>query len=163
MVSTRNHKGDFPEATPSKTLSQPTPIFGSSPPREWRHKPDHTTVAWLLVSLPLVIWDTIYVLFRPHTMPGGSMNWPIYTPYDLYGTVDYVYGEKAWRERNGFTAAQASLNVVETVGYLGYLYVLWKYGQGEKRVLLGGWGGVACLTGFALSVMTVSKTVLYCE
>jgi len=27
----------------------------------------------------------------------------------------------------------------------------------------GGWGGVACLCGFGLSVMTVSKTVLYCE
>ncbi len=27
----------------------------------------------------------------------------------------------------------------------------------------GGWRGVACLCGFGLSVMTVSKTVLYCE
>ena len=76
-----------------------------------------------------------------------------------------MYGEKAYRERNGFTAAQASLNVVESAGYVGYLWVVWKYGEGEgrRRSVGGGWGGVACLVGFALSVMTVSKTVLYCE
>ena len=77
--------------------------------------------------------------------------------------MDYIYGWKAWNEHNGFTAAQASLNVVESVGYVGYLWVVWKFGEGEKRVLPSAWGGVACLVGFALSVMTVSKTVLYCE
>jgi len=118
---------------------------------------------WLFISLPLVIWDAFYVLLRPHTMPGGSLSWPIYSPYALYGTIDYTYGEKAWNDHNGFTAAQTALNVFETAGYLGYLWVVWQYGEGEKRVLRGGWGGVACLTGFALSVMTVSKTVLYCE
>lgn len=96
-------------------------------------------------------------------MPGGSLSWPIYTPYALYGTIDYIYGEKAWNENNGFTAAQTALNVFETAGYLGYLWVVWQYGQGKERTLPEGWGEVACLTGFALSVMTVSKTVLYCE
>ncbi len=96
-------------------------------------------------------------------MPDGSLHAPIFTPYALYGQVDYIYGEKALKEHNGFTAAQASLNIVESAGYVGYLWVVWKYGEGEKRVLGGGWGGVACLVGFALSVMTVSKTVLYCE
>ncbi len=74
-----------------------------------------------------------------------------------------MYGWKAYNEHNGFTAAQGSLNVVETVGYLGYLWVVWKYGEGEKRAVGGGWGGVACLVGFALCVMTVSKTALYGE
>ena len=103
------------------------------------------------------------MLLRPLSMPNGSLHSPIFTPYALYGSVDYIYGEKAYREHNGFTAAQTSLNIVESAGYLGYLWVVWKYGDGEKRVLAGGWGGVACLVGFALSVMTVSKTVLYCE
>ncbi len=54
---------------------------------------------------------------------------------------------------------------MESVGYVGYLWVVWRFGEGEweGRRLGGGWGGVACLVGFALSVMTVSKTVLYCE
>lgn len=74
-----------------------------------------------------------------------------------------MYGWKAYNEHNGFTAAQGALNVVETVGYLGYLWVVWDYGEGEKRAVGGGWGGVACLVGFALCVMTVSKTMLYCK
>lgn len=96
-------------------------------------------------------------------MPHGSLHAPIFAPYALYGQVDHIYGEKAYREHNGFTAAQASLNVVESAGYAGYLWVVWKYGEGGKRVVGGGWGGLACLVGFALSVMTVSKTVLYCQ
>jgi len=69
-----------------------------------------------------------------------------------------MYGQRAWEEHNGFTAAQGSLNLLETAGYVAYLWgVGWVWWGG------GGWGGVACLVGFALSVMTVSKTVLYCE
>ena len=93
-------------------------------------------------------------------MPGGKFH-SIWTPYALYGTIDHVYGQKAWDAHNGFTAAQSSLNLLETVGYIGYLSVVWKYGEGESRALGGGWGGVACLMGFALSIMTVSKTLLY--
>ena len=84
----------------------------------------------------------------------------------LYGKVDYIYGWKAWDEHNGFPAAQGMLNVIETAGYLGYLWILWRHGEGEgygRRTLAGGWGGFACLFGFALGVMTVSKTVLYGE
>lgn len=95
--------------------------------------------------------------------PDGFLHAPLFTPYALYGQVDYIYGEKAYREHNGFTAAQAGLNLVESVGYVGYLWVVWRFGEGERRAVGGGWGGVACLVGFALSVMTVSKTVLYCE
>ena len=95
--------------------------------------------------------------------PDGFLHAPLFAPYALYGQVDYIYGEKAYREHNGFTAAQAGLNLVESVGYVGYLWVVWRFGEGERRMVGGGWGGVACLVGFALSVMTVSKTVLYCE
>ena len=121
------------------------------------------------------------MLFRPYTFPGGAFHNPVYVPYALYGRVDKIYGIEAWEQHNGFTAAQGTLNVVETVGYLLYLWVVWQYGTGggggaEKGVLGealknvgfdgavgGGWGGIACLTGYALSIMTVSKTVLYCK
>lgn len=160
MVSTRNHPSSFPppDLSPTKALTRSP---RSNCKGSWTHAPSTITLLWLLASLPAVFWDTAYVLLRPHSMPDGSLHAPIFTPYALYGQVDYVYGEKALKEHNGFTAAQASLNIVESTGYVGYLWVVWKYG--EKRVLGGGWGGVACLVGFALSVMTVSKTVLYCE
>ena len=159
MVSTRSHPSNFPPPDLSPTKASPR----SNRNCRWTHTPDGIILLWLLVSLPTVVWDTAYVLLRPHSMPNGSLHSPIFTPYALYGTVDYIYGEKAYGEHNGFTAAQATLNVVETLGYLGYLWVVWTHGDGENRVLGGGWGGLACLTGFALSVMTVSKTVLYCE
>jgi len=161
MVSTRNHPSNFPppDLSPSKALTR-SPRTSR---KNWVHTPSRLTLLWLIISLPLVFWDIGYVLLRPHSMPGGWLHSPIWTPYALYGTIDYIYGEKAWNERNGFTAAQTSLNVVESVGYVGYLWVVWRFGEGETRALAGGWGGVACLTGFALSVMTVSKTLLYGE
>ena len=130
-------------------------------PGLWIHTPTPITLLWLLISLPLVVWDTGYVLLRPHSMPNGTLHSPIWTPYALYGEVDYIYGWPAYSSNNGFTAAQASLNVVETMGYLVYLWVIWMRGSGSRRSLEGGWGGIACLAGFALSIMTVSKTVLY--
>lgn len=102
------------------------------------------------------------MLLRPHTMaPGGALHAPLFVPYALYGRVDHLYGAEAWGAGNGFTGAQAGLNVVESVGYAAYLWVVWRYGEGG--VVGGGWGGAACLVGFGVSVMTVSKTVLYCE
>ncbi|MCJ1343878.1 hypothetical protein MMC31_002076 [Peltigera leucophlebia] len=118
------------------------------------------------MSLPLVIWDTSYVLLRPHSMIGGDLHSPIFVPYALYSTVDYVYGFPAYNGRDGFTGAQSSLNIVETLGYLIYLAIVWKVGtsqgpNGLERQIEGRWGAFAALLGFAISVMTLSKTTLY--
>lgn len=137
---------------------------------------------WLVVSVPLVIWDTGYVLLRPHSMPGGSLHSPIWIPYALYGSVDYIYGWPAWNERNGFTAAQSVMNVFETLGYLYYLWIVYHHGatvvnsRGDKKlkkgmvwlltgdkVVAGRTGATALLVAFIASVMTLSKTALYCE
>ncbi|KAG5983347.1 hypothetical protein E4U43_006290 [Claviceps pusilla] len=136
----------------------------------FQHAPTPYTLAWLAVSLPLVIWDTGYVLGRPHTMPGGTAHWPLWTPYKLYGEVDHVYGWKALRDKSGFTAAQSSLNVAETVLYLAYLYI-WRFRGGRDHAQAGkrpaAWvvggraGALALLLGFSAAVMTLSKTLLY--
>lgn len=134
----------------------------------WAHAPTTATLAWLAVSLPLVTWDTGYVLGRPATMPGGWAHLPLYAPYELYGRVDHMYGFKQWDAGNGFTAAQGMLNVVETVMYLVYLWlwhrngVVLPAGAGAgRRVVAGRAGALAVLFGFSAAVMTVSKTVLY--
>lgn len=147
--------------------------------RVWSHTPSNLTLLWLAISVPLVIWDTGYVLLRPHSMPGGKYHWPLWVPYELYGRTDYVYGWKAWNEHNGFTAAQGCLNVIETLGYLFYMYIVYtngrqstKQGRGaptdtgvlsESRTLKGQAAGLAVLVGYSASIMTVSKTVLYCK
>lgn len=139
----------------------------SSAPNLWAHAPSKLTLLWLAVSLPLVIWDSGYVLLRPLTMEGGSLHWPLYTPYKLYGEIDHVYGWKAFHARNGFTAAQGWLNVVETAMYLVYLWIYFRSGAAVKgratRVLSGRPAAVAVLTAFTAAVMTLSKTVLYCR
>ncbi|CVL13617.1 uncharacterized protein FPRN_05040 [Fusarium proliferatum] len=154
--------------TMKNTDSNPSFSNGSSKKHAahtWHHTASSTTILWLAVSLPLVIWDIGYVFGRPHTMPEGFLHWPLYVPYALYGEVDHVYGWKAFNAKNGFTAAQTALNVVETVMYLVYLYMLWtradKTLDGAKRTLSGRDGALAVVIGFSAAVMTLSKTILY--
>lgn len=162
MVSTRNQ-----DISPSKAVAKHP---RSSSTRSWTHTPTALTIVWLLVSLPLVLWDSAYVVGRPHTMPGGKWQQPIFTPYALYGTVDYMYGWPAYESGNGFTMAQSSLNVLECACYIAYLYVFWRHGEGQwtyargqQRSIGGGWAGMACLFGFSVSLLTFGKTVLYGE
>ncbi len=135
--------------------------------RRWSHMPSTPLLLWLAVSLPLVTWDTGYMLLRPHSMPGGSLHSPLWVPYALYGEVDGMYGFKQWDLKNPFAAAQSLMNVVETVMYLGYLWMWFSYGKpavaGGRKAIGGEIGGLTVLLGFSAAVMTVSKTVLYCE
>lgn len=155
---------------PAKTLLKPNPPPKSEPITEWHHVPNRLTLLWLSVSLPLVTWDTAYMLLRPLTMDGGALHWPLWVPYKLYGEVDHVYGWKAYTAKNGFSGAQSFMNLVETSLYLWYLWLCWRKGRtavGEDgrawRYVLGRDGASALLVGFSAAVMTLSKTVLYCK
>lgn len=146
----------------------------------WIHAPSRVLLLWFAVSLPLVCWDTIYVLGRPLTMEGGAWHWPFYVPYKLYGEVDHVYGWKAFDAKLGFTGAQGFLNAIETAMYLYYIYVYWTQGvpaaavaggtakviagrdASKTIVLVGKPAATAVLVAFSAFVMTLSKTVLYC-
>jgi hypothetical protein len=125
----------------------------------WHYTPSRFTLLWLAISLPLVIWDTIYILGRPHTMEGGWLHWPLFVPYELYGEVDHVYGWKAFNAHSGFSAAQGFLNAIETLMYLAFLRAA--YNQGWA--LTGRQGAKPLTIGLSAAVMTLSKTVLYCE
>ncbi|KAI1815982.1 hypothetical protein GGS20DRAFT_540369 [Poronia punctata] len=138
----------------------------------YAHTPTNLTLLWLAISLPLVTWDTLYVLLRPRTMEGGDLHWPLWVPYKLYGEVDHWYGWKAFNANSGFTGAQGTLNVVETLMYLYYFFVYYQNAVsvpvggsgsgGEKRkVVVGRKAAKAVLVGFGAAVMTLSKTVLY--
>ncbi|KAJ5219069.1 uncharacterized protein N7498_001168 [Penicillium cinerascens] len=182
MVSTRHHPREFPspeKAAKELVKSSPATVTNGTS-RKWVHTPSVALTIWLFVSVPLVAWDAGYVLLRPHSMPGGRLHSPIWTPYALYGTVDYIYGWPAYNARNGFTAAQTVMNLVETVGYLYYLWIVYCYGStvasgrgarksqkglvwmltGEK-VVAGRTGAIALLVAYTASALTLSKTVLY--
>lgn len=145
------------------------------------HTPSGAVTIWLLVSVPLVAWDAGYVLLRPHSMPGHKLHSPLWTPYALYGTIDYIYGWPAYNARNGFTAAQTMLNVFESIAYVYYLWVVYRHGapassgRGRKvqknfkwmltgdKVVPGRVGATALLVVYSASLMTLGKTILYCK
>lgn len=176
MVSTRSSLNPYSdqELTPTKRARK-----SSSP--KWAHTPSNITLIWLFVSLPLVIWDTGYVLLRPYSMPGGSLHWPIWTPYELYGKVDYIYGWKAFNEHNGFTAAQGTLNTIETLMYMWYLYIMYTHGRpsaaqgrGAPKVENVGWfaqqrfvdgreGALAVLVAFSAALMVSPNDAQLCS
>ncbi|KAH8921638.1 hypothetical protein BT69DRAFT_311819 [Atractiella rhizophila] len=116
------------------------------------HTPKTWIRIWFFVSSLLVIWDFCYCFLRPHSMEGGALNF-LWRPYILYAEVDYVYGWKAYEEKDGFTNAQSSLNVIETILNFAYLY-LSSSPLPETRAK-------ALLIGFTSVVMTESKTILY--
>ncbi|EGR48523.1 uncharacterized protein TRIREDRAFT_32204, partial [Trichoderma reesei QM6a] len=137
----------------------------SSSSSTFAHAPSTATLLWLTISLPLVIWDTGYVLLRPHSMPGGAWHYPLWAPYKLYGEIDHIYGFKAFRAGNGFTSAQGFLNAIETLLYLWYLGAWYFAGKRSSsagyKVVSGRAGARATLVGFSAAVMTLSKTILY--
>lgn len=107
-------------------------------------------------------------------MPGGWLHEPIWKPYELYMRTDYVYGWKAVIENNGFTAAQSTMNIPETMLYMVYLYLAYAHGTEVKasstgssrwflsrRSIAGQYGALAVLVGLMGAVMTCSKTILY--
>lgn len=168
--STRKRSAKAASSSSTTTASAKKRRLSVQEPKKWHHAPSTATVLWLAISLPLVAWDSGYVLGRPHTMPGGAYQWPLYMPYALYGQVDHVYGLKAWESKNGFTGAQTALNIVEMLMYLVYLWMIWRRAdkttnkkEKKRRTVSGRSGALAVLIGFSAAVMTLSKTVLYCK
>ncbi|KAI9494567.1 hypothetical protein BDB00DRAFT_818574 [Zychaea mexicana] len=107
--------------------------------------------AWFLISSLLVLWDAGYCLLRPHSMEGGKWN-ILWRPYNLYGKVDTFYGIEAIQENDGFTGAQATMNLVETA--LNLLY-LWMASSNSQKP------GRTSLVGFSAVILTIAKTILY--
>ncbi|KAH7162239.1 hypothetical protein B0J13DRAFT_4103 [Dactylonectria estremocensis] len=160
--STRRRTSKQPSTAIKKRAGRPS----SASSKSWSHTPSRLTLLWLAVSLPLVAWDTGYMLGRPRTFAGGDWHWPVWVPYALYAQIDYVYSPRAYAANNGFSGAQSALNVVETVMYLVYMWIFWSRADvpavaGARRTLAGRSGGLAVLVGFSAAVMTLSKTVLY--
>ena len=120
-------------------------------------------------------------------MPGGSLHFPLWQPYGLYGRIDHTYGFKAWDAKSGWTLAQGSLNALETAAYGVYLYLVYVYGEheggvqgrgapgvdevgkvggglrglSESRTVYGKVAGAAVLVAYTAAQVTFWKTVLY--
>lgn len=183
-TSTANHasptKAASPPQTPTRTRS--STATSSAVKSAWSHTPSNLTLLWLAVSLPLVVWDFTYMLLRPYSMPGGALHKPLWIPYELYGRVDHNYGFKAWNAGEGWGAAQSVVNVLETVAYAVYLYIVYTYGEqepkqgrgapdkdmmgqlralSESRTVSGRMAAWAVMLAYTSAQVTFWKTVLY--
>ncbi|KAJ8502933.1 hypothetical protein ONZ45_g11294 [Pleurotus djamor] len=112
-------------------------------------KPRTWISLWFLITAPIILWDAGFCFMRPRSMKGGDLHW-LWSPYAIYQEVDLLYSVQALEEGNGFTSAQALLNVIETLMNLMYLYMV------HVKASPAGY-----LVGFAAIAMTLSKTILY--
>ncbi|KAL4780023.1 hypothetical protein BJX76DRAFT_339257 [Aspergillus varians] len=178
MVSTRQHPRDYQSPKPSTPSTSSESNSRSA--KKWVHTPTTIVTLWLLVSIPLVLWDAGYVLLRPHSMPGGKWH-SLWSGYAWYGTVDYIYGWPAYNTNSGFPGAQTVMSLLETGGYTYYLWILYTHGTpaagstkasresestlswilATDKVVGGRPGATALLAAFSASVATVSKTLFY--
>lgn len=185
MVSTRQHPEEYyPSSGNDNGIARSASKGSSTAGKKAGHTPSTITLLWLLFAIPLVLWDTVYVLLRPHTMPGGKLHSPFFKPYALYGSVDYTYGWPAYKSGHGFPAGQGLMNLFETLAYIFYVTTVYRYGTTatgsgrastknvrkgltwllfEEKVVGGRVGSLAVLIAFSASVATFSKTVLYCK
>jgi len=170
-------------ASPPRTLTRTRASTASRAPEltGWSHTPSNLTLLWLAISLPLVIWDTGYVLMRPHSMPGGYLS-SFWHPYGMYGEVDKMYGFKAYNAHEGWTGAQGIVNALETAAYIAYLYIVYQYGEqdprqgsgapdksamgqlqalSESRTVTGRMAAWAAVIAYSAATVTFWKTIIY--
>jgi hypothetical protein len=99
---------------------------------------------WFAITIPIVVWDAMFVLMRPASMPGGSLAW-IWMPYELYLSADASYSDL----QSGFVKGQSIVNLLEAAcgGW-----ALWLDRLGNP---------LAKLVAFAVASATLGKTVLF--
>jgi hypothetical protein len=119
----------------------------SNKPRESKALTDlpRWVIAWLAVSSPVVVWDALFVLLRPESMPGQkwSMFWPM---YEHYLAVDSTYADIT----NTHVEAICVLSLME-VGLV--LIALWHHAR--SRVVL------AHVMVLVVTTLTGAKTLLF--
>ncbi|RMX57083.1 hypothetical protein pdam_00008222 [Pocillopora damicornis] len=101
--------------------------------------------AWLFISGIICTIDALFVILRPHTLPGGKWN-HIVQPYNLYLQVDLRYSDLT----DTFVKGISLMNLVEV--FLNYVVL---------AIHISGKSGLSVLLAFMVSTMTFSKTVLY--
>jgi hypothetical protein len=84
-----------------------------------------------------------------------------------YGAIDLIYGFPTLESGHGFTNAQALMNIIEAILNLEYLYLRHtsprtiRNAQTQVAKSRPAYHPQAPLVGFAASIMTAAKTLLY--
>lgn len=83
---------------------------------------------------------------------------------DDWASTDHIYGEHAWQEKEGFTAAQGAISMLEATLCMWCFVIAWRWGRGEMEGGLGGKPAArVVLVRSGAGFVTATKTSLYCE
>ena len=99
---------------------------------------------WVAISCAIVLWDITFLFFRPHSLPGGSLDW-VWLPYATYIQVDLSYADLG----NSFVKAQGFMSFLE----------LWVYAAGVRYFAQSKMRN-AQLFIFSALILTAAKTLL---
>ncbi|KAK9311928.1 hypothetical protein V1522DRAFT_357682 [Lipomyces starkeyi] len=105
---------------------------------------------WIALSSLICIWDALFCLFRPYSLPGNSLSM-FWGPYKHYVNFDLSYGME---HTTGFINAQSLGNLMESTLNFSYLYLVHKVGTKESR-------RTASLVAVISTIMTGYKTVIF--
>ena len=86
-------------------------------------------VAWLIITSLVALWDTAFVLLRPESMTGGKYH-ALFSPYDLYTSVDKAYGDL----HNPWIKTQSVANVAEI--FLNFVVLVLHFSGSPKAIPL---------------------------
>jgi len=99
---------------------------------------------WLFVSGIVCTWDASFIVFRPHSLPGGKYSY-LWKPYYLYIAVDKRYADL----KDTFVYAQSLMNYAEVL--LCFFTLIMNARNARSTATLA----------FTVNVMILWKTVLY--
>jgi len=128
----------------------------------WSHTPRLPILVWCLWVFPFTLWDTVYLALRPQ-----SMHSPYFNMFTVWASIDHMYGQQGYYEKEGFVLAQSVMNMLEATLCTVYAIIIWKSGTGAggywRAKVTGKVGAQAVLVGISAGYVTAVKTALYCE
>lgn len=101
-------------------------------------------VTWFYTTAIICTIDASFIVFRPHTLPGGAF-FNFFFPYKWYIYTDQRYGDI----NDSYVFTQSLMNYAEV--FLNVLVLYYHYAGSSKTKPLA----------YTVSVMTFWKTVLY--
>ena len=106
---------------------------------------------WLILDFPIILWDAMFLIMRPHSLPGGKYSF-IWcwgegqtSGYGAYIRADKIYGDMS----DPWSVAQMYGNLIEMVLQLYTVWLLIKRKPSSTFWV------------FTVSLMTFFKTLLY--
>ena len=103
-------------------------------------------VGWLAISTVIVVWDALFVLFRPASFPGEPLGFLWDFAYTIYLDVDHSYADAD----NHTVAAICMASLLEACLVA---ITLWKHRQGK--------GATAHVMAMVVTSLTCAKTILF--